>query len=254
MEQQVIENLLEKYYEGKTSIAEEKILKEYFAEYGDIPPHLIHNQSWFKHLKESKEDMGISKDFENKLMNQIKRKPKIIKLKIKTVVSIISGVAASVALFIGGVYYGRSHQQIPMDEVAELKTEMKNLKETVILSQIKENSASERIKGVNTVVESKSNNEDVIDALINTLYTDENPNVRLTAANALFVYKDNEKVRKALLEGIDKQEDTSVKVVLMNMMIALKEKKAKPIIEDFLAKEPVPIRVKEIIQKELKKI
>ena len=95
---------------------------------------------------------------------------------------------------------------------------------------------------------------EVIDALIETLENDENTNVRLAAANALFTFKDDTKARTALIQSIKTQDDPSVKIALINIMIALKDKKAKPVIEEFLKKEPVPDDIKENIRKELRTI
>lgn len=54
MDLQTIEILLEKYFEGTTSIAEEKQLKAYFSSQ-DVAPNLEHYRSLFGYFKTEKE-------------------------------------------------------------------------------------------------------------------------------------------------------------------------------------------------------
>ncbi|MFC4740563.1 hypothetical protein ACFO3U_11230 [Flavobacterium ponti] len=60
MELQKIEKLLEKYLEGTTSLEEEKIIKNFFAN-DNVPSHLESYQSLFEYYKISKQEM--SKEF-----------------------------------------------------------------------------------------------------------------------------------------------------------------------------------------------
>lgn len=50
-----IEQLLEKYFEGETSIAEEQVLKEYFNS-ENIAPHLEMHQPLFSYFSHAKKD------------------------------------------------------------------------------------------------------------------------------------------------------------------------------------------------------
>jgi hypothetical protein len=52
MELAKIENLLEKYFEAKTTVAEEKILKDYFAE-AEVPEHLQEYKGLFNFFSDS---------------------------------------------------------------------------------------------------------------------------------------------------------------------------------------------------------
>ena len=54
MELDRIENLLEKYFEGETSIAEEKELKVYFSS-GDVAQHLEQYKAMFGYFSDAKE-------------------------------------------------------------------------------------------------------------------------------------------------------------------------------------------------------
>jgi hypothetical protein len=262
MELEKIEALLEKYWEGETTLAEERQLKAFFNQ-ADVPAHLKIFQSQFRFFSESAQEKAVFKqDFEQALEDSILADfpaPQVVKMsanppsesKVRPLYTRWAmGVAASVALLIVGFYAGRNLQ---FADNQPLIVEMQGLKKTVeMLAQLKAESASERIKAVGYASEVKGEgSEQAIDALIQTLNTDENTNVRLAAANALFVYKDIPKVREALIQSMQMQEDPAIKIALINMMIALKEKKAKKTIEDFIAKEPIPEKIKENIRKEL---
>ncbi|MDJ1504585.1 HEAT repeat domain-containing protein [Xanthocytophaga agilis] len=251
---EVIEALLEKYWEGETTIAEERRLKEYFTTTKDIPAHLAIYKDQFSLFSEWKKEEELSEDFDAQLSRKIQTEARVLALKPRMAYwQWAAGIAAGVTLFVIGFYSGKQNPS-GQPQLSDLQNEMKKLRETVVVSQLKQTSASERIKGVNYVYDMKEKSPEVIDALIETLNTDENSNVRLAAANALFTFKDVSKARTALIESIKKQEDPSVKIALINIMIAMKDKKAKPAIEDFLKKEPIPQNIKESIRKELQSI
>ena len=250
-----IEQLLEKYWEAETTPEEERQLKAFFVNTPELPPHLDALRPQFVFFAEAKQE-ELGDEFDRKLLQKLPPAAKTLPLQTsqqKNVWQWVSGVAAGLLLFAAGYFAGNRPMQNP-SEIGALKQEMKSLKESVMLSQLKQSSASERLKGVNYVSEMHQESPEVINALIETLNSDENTNVRMAAANALFVFRDVQKVRDALVESIKKQEDPAVKIALINMMIALKEKKAKPAIEEFLQKEPIPQQVKETIKKELQNI
>ena len=85
MELTLIEQLVEKYFEGATTIAEEKQLKTYFSSDG-VAPHLVKYQSLFAYFQTEK-----ATQFEQKLKVQT-RKMKSVKWM---------GIAASFLVLFG---------------------------------------------------------------------------------------------------------------------------------------------------------
>ena len=248
---EAIEELLEKYWEGETTVAEERKLKEYFTTTQSLPPHLEVYRSQFAVYSDWQQEETLTDEFDAKLEKRLKPAAKIIEFRPEHYWA--AGIAAGLALFFIGFFSGR---QLPNDtsQMVSLQNQMTELRQTVVMAQLKQPSASERIKGVNYVYQLESKSPEVIEALIETLNTDENSNVRLAAANALFTFKDDKTARQALIQSIQTQSDPSVKIALINIMIALKDKKAKPVIEEFLKKEPIPQQIKESIRHELKAI
>lgn len=82
MDYNKIEQLLDKYFEGETSINEENILKEFFATENNIPEDLLYAKSMFSHFVREKEFVFN----------------KNIKAPQKNLYYYISGIAASIFL------------------------------------------------------------------------------------------------------------------------------------------------------------
>jgi len=86
MELDRIENLLEKYFEGETTIAEEKELKIYFSS-SDVAQHLEHYRGMFGYFSAAKEQK-----FEKELPSKITTKKKVAWLSIAASIVILLGL------------------------------------------------------------------------------------------------------------------------------------------------------------------
>ena len=86
MELDRIENLLEKYFEGETTIAEEKELKIYFSS-SDVAQHLEHYRGMFGYFSAAKEQK-----FEKELPSEITTKKKVAWLSIAASIVILLGL------------------------------------------------------------------------------------------------------------------------------------------------------------------
>lgn len=71
MEVQKIEQLIEQFLEGNTTLQEEKMLKEYFTQ-NEVPPHLIGYQSLFGYYEMSKNESSKNFEFPIKKKNYTK--------------------------------------------------------------------------------------------------------------------------------------------------------------------------------------
>jgi hypothetical protein len=87
MDLQTVEILLEKYFEGTTSIDEEKQLKAYFTSQ-DVAPHLEHYRNLFGYFKTEKEI-----EFDKKLPLQPSKQPKVKWIGIAASFIILFGMA-----------------------------------------------------------------------------------------------------------------------------------------------------------------
>ncbi len=108
-----IERLLDSFYEGTTSIEEEKVLLDFF-EGTNVPEGMINDQRLFLDLYYS-EKIIIPENLENKLNNLIDDLDKQANIKIQKSKGLsinwkwVSGIAASIAIFVSaGLFFQKS--------------------------------------------------------------------------------------------------------------------------------------------------
>lgn len=137
-------------------------------------------------------------------------------------------VAAAIALFIvaaGVVFLMR--QQSDLDEIRQLvKSQEQELKLTkeMMAMLANEQSASQRMQGVNVAFKLEKADEEIINALVRTMNDDPNSNVRLAALDALSNFLEKPSVRKALIESLSKQSDPVVQISLIQLLVKMKER------------------------------
>lgn len=105
-------------------------------------------------------------------------------------------------------------------------TDSEEVREQLVLTLLEQPSANKRLQGINEVTKIKEVDETVIKALLQTLNSDPNVNVRLAAIESLTNYLDNPMVREGLVQSIVKQDSPIVQVTLASLMVALQEKKS----------------------------
>ena len=93
MDYKEIESLLEKYFEGQSSVAEEQLLQRFFETHRDLPTKLESAAKMFRHFKkESQEKMSkpLMRISQNRHRNRLWW---------------LSGVAASVLVVLGAIFW-----------------------------------------------------------------------------------------------------------------------------------------------------
>jgi len=141
----------------------------------------------------------------------------------------MSKVAAAVLLLAVGYWWGNKDDSPVADnnQVAEMKEEISEIKEMLMLANLKAQYPSERIQAVSQVESYNKVDPKLIEALVTTLNTDASPNVRLAAANALQKFATvNSTVRAELVRSLEFQTEPIVQISLINMMVELEEKSA----------------------------
>ena len=93
-----IEKLLEKYFAGETSLADERTLREFFRK-EDIPAHLLELKEQFG-LFESEAGEELPADFDEKLFDKIERQERNRKTGRRATIYYVSGVAATILILI----------------------------------------------------------------------------------------------------------------------------------------------------------
>ena len=174
--------------------------------------------------------------------------------------SLAGKVAAAVILVAAGVAIGMAIRPAPetgnTPEIATQRTEVKQMekemKEKDMLSLIDDESASQRIKAVSYAEQMANPDQQVIDALFNSLNHDKNVNVRLAALYSLSRFADRRVVRDSLVSSLGIQTEPIIQVVLINLLAEKRETKAIAPIKEIITNKKTLKEVKDAAQKSLK--
>ena len=150
-----------------------------------------------------------------------------------------------------GYFLGKpDNQQVAnQTEVKKLSSEVQEMKQIMMLSMLENPTATERLRAVSYTQELKTVDDKVIDALLTTLNSDQNENVRLVTLEALIQLADNPKVREGLVQSLLKQESPLMQVALADAMVKLQEKRSVKEFKQMLQKENLNEAVKGKIEK-----
>lgn len=129
-------------------------------------------------------------------------------------------------------------------QMSQLSSEVQSMKEMMMLTLLEQKSPSERLKAVSLTNELDDVNDKIINALLQTLDNDENMNVRLAAVEALYNFKENPKAREGLIKSVSKQESPLLQLALVEVIIALQDKKNLPVLQELIKKKDLNESVK----------
>lgn len=138
--------------------------------------------------------------------------------------------AAAVAILVAGFGAGRmtggGRSESTSAELAALRVEVRGMQQMVALSLLQQQSATERLRGVSWSHQMDRPGAEVITALLDTLRSDANVNVRLAAVDALRQFADAQDVRSGLVEALGRQESPLVQIALIDTMVELRERRS----------------------------
>ncbi|MEM8969397.1 MAG: HEAT repeat domain-containing protein [Bacteroidota bacterium] len=245
MEAKEIRKLLERYYEGETTLVEEKQLHAYFVE-EEVPVDLIADRDQILAFADLRtEDPGNQLGYDH-LFQKIDAEEEVSESRQHRLKLWGGRIAASIAIglvgFLGGIWYG---QEKTSNEVVALREEFQNMRHTMLLTQLQQASASERIQAIQASQTSEPNNQEVSEALLLTVGTDPNVNVRLAAIEALNTYSEEGTVRTALAQILNEQEHPLVQIAIINQLVSWGEKGAVPELQKLVQSDAVEEIVKQ---------
>ena len=119
-------------------------------------------------------------------------------------------------------------------EVARLHEEVRHTRQLVALSLLQQQSASERLKGVDWSYRIPRPDSQVLSALLQTVNYDQNVNVRLAALDALHQSAGNSTVRRGLVEALDRQTSPMVQIALIDVLVDVRDKEATGALKDLM--------------------
>jgi hypothetical protein len=136
------------------------------------------------------------------------------------------GLAAVLLLagFFGG-YLLRSGRN-GHEELAGLREEVREMRQMVTISLLKQQSASERLKGVSWSSQVSQPDTKFLSALMSTLNYDSNVDVRLAAIDALSRFSAYPDVRSGLVKSLPMQNSPLVQISLIDLLVQLHERQS----------------------------
>jgi hypothetical protein len=134
----------------------------------------------------------------------------------------------AIAVFAAGLYIGRvaPGTSPATQEVKRLDTEVQTLRQTVALSLLERQSATSRLEGISWSSRVEHPDTDLVSALLSTLNSDPNINVRLSALDAVEKFSGEPAVRKSLIESIPRQDSPLVQIALIDAVVHMRDNSA----------------------------
>ncbi|QKZ14760.1 HEAT repeat domain-containing protein [Spirosoma sp. KUDC1026] len=217
-----IEELLNRYYAGETTVAEENVLRDYFRYPEQVPTELRQHAPLFNHFSDAQAQQSSTD-----LFAPLERQAARPRAKIRQLTSWGLRLAASVTLLLIGFAAGWLYNQPdPDQEASGMPAQATSIKKVLAFDAMAHTSASDRIQAVNQSYELDQADREITQLLINTLNFDANVNVRLAACQALMHYENEEGVREALIQSLRIQKDPNVQLTLIESLVAIKERRA----------------------------
>ena len=149
--------------------------------------------------------------------------------------------AAAIAILGIGFLVGRAlpPRQAPSEvdvlraELASTNDRIASLNQLVVVSMLQQQSAGERLQGVNYSLQVSRPNPEIVSALLRSLRVDPSVDVRLAALDSLRRYGDDRQVRRGLLESLQPKQSPMVQIALIDALVELHDADAVPQIKQF---------------------
>ena len=114
-----------------------------------------------------------------------------------------------------------------------------------MMNTLQPSSASERLQVVNMIeAEKPAYSEKLLNSLFTTLNTDESPNVRYAAAQALVRFMDQKDVAIRMAESLEQQTDPLIQISLISILMEAQEKHAIKPLKKLLEQDSINTDVK----------
>jgi hypothetical protein len=119
-------------------------------------------------------------------------------------------------------------------EISQLRGEISSMRQLVALSLLQQQSASDRLRGVNWSYRVPQSDTEVLGALLHTINQDSSVDVRMAAVEALHNFADSPVARKGLAQALAKQTSPLMQITIIDQLVDLKERPAATAIRTLL--------------------
>jgi len=149
----------------------------------------------------------------------------------------VAGVVWACVFLVCGFLIGRQSDRGANNQVQKqleaLQGELAATRETVALSMLQQQSASQRLEGVSWSARLQQPDPKVMDALLHTLRFDNSVDVRLASLDALSRYAGRPDVRRELVDSLQARQSPLVQVALIDLLVDLHDRSAVPQFKKF---------------------
>ena len=263
-----IRQLLDNYFEGKTSLEEENQLRSYFRQEGvprDLAPYAplfryVHeaSQAQQQRVEENTDEVAGDGRREINLFARVdeaeaeaeaEERERVTLSFIRRNSGWLLRIAAAIILvltgFSAGIIIGSGTDPDPNDQLLSLQNEIDQIKNALVYDAYRQTSASERIQAVRLTSGMDDAREQLVLVLIHTMNNDPNIHVRLSAIEALTNFADQQGVRGAFVQALAVQTDPFVQLSLIDILVELNEYSAMNEMQKLLARGDVEEVVKD---------
>jgi hypothetical protein len=145
-------------------------------------------------------------------------------------------ITATITVLIIGIVTGLNinKNNVPENEIVQLKTDVDHLRQTVMNSLLNQSSVSDRINGLTMASRLKNVNDQFYSTLLLLLNSDPNVNVRLAAVNALSKHADDQYVRTELVKSLGLQSSPLVQISLIDLLNSIQEYDSYPTLMEMI--------------------
>ena len=182
--------------------------------------------------------LGMKEEF--MAMAEAQMQPKVRSIILVPAWLKVAAILVLVMITFSVGYYTGGEQKRQRLEVA-----LNESRQQVLVAGLQELTGPQKIQAVYSISQSGQSGDDLIDALVTTMNSDRNVNVRLAAINALNGMMDkNPRVKKELIRSLSLQENSLLQISLIQVLSEAGVKEAKPEIESIASKEETDEKVK----------
>ena len=141
----------------------------------------------------------------------------------------LAGALAACLLLVGFITGEHFSSKLPANQtqIAAMQSELTGMRQLVALSLLEQQSATQRLQGVNYSTQMERPDPEIAAALLHALRFDNSVDVRLSALDALRRYKDDAQVRSGLLNALQDQQSPLVQIALIDLFVEMRESDAK---------------------------
>lgn len=248
-----IKALLEKYFEGQTTLEEEDFLKSFFNS-PQVPEEFESYSHHFQFLEKSKSrrtDHIIDDDllFRNiekvgdEHVNKPSERSKLVPFQVHSWLKYAAVVTLLFLSFLAGLQLGKNN-----NSSTNISGRGGENHEAFLVALKNESSASERIMAINESRSLQDNDEEITQALTKAMNYDDNINVRLAALEALSKFTERDDVRKSITKSLEMQDNPLIQIAIIDLLVKIGEKNAINEMQKIIIDEGVQDVVKQRAQ------